>query len=288
MHRTTTLNARGKIIDLETPVVMGILNVTPDSFFDGGDYNAVESALKQANKMIAEGARILDVGGMSSRPGAAIIPSEEELERISPVVEAIRSEYPEICISVDTIHADTAKHVLESGVDIINDISGGRYDDEMLDVVAGYGNVPFICMHMQGLPENMQVAPEYDDVVHEILQFFVERLATCRSMGIKDVILDPGFGFGKTVDHNYEILKKIGVFSILEVPVLAGLSRKSIVNRVLGIPPAKALNGTTVVNTIAVLNGASILRVHDVRQAVEAIELCQYYDRVGENPESRG
>jgi dihydropteroate synthase len=225
---------------------------------------------------------------MSSRPGAAIISSEIELERIAPVVKSVRQAYPKSCISVDTIHASTAQAVLEMGADIINDISGGRYDEEMLNVVATYGDVPFVCMHMQGLPENMQADPDYDDVVHEILQFFAERLASCRAAGIKDVIIDPGFGFGKTVEHNYQILRKLGVFEILEVPILAGLSRKSAVNRVLGIPPAKALNGTTVLNTIALLNGARILRVHDVRQAVEAIQLCEYYRGVGENPDQIG
>ena len=271
-----TINCRGKLIDLSSPKVMGILNITPDSFHDSGKYLNETHALKQVEKLLADGADFIDVGGMSSRPGAEIISEEEEIKRVLPVVESIRRNMPHAVISVDTIRSKVAREALQAGVHIINDISAGRFDPAMIETVAAF-KAPYIIMHMQGLPADMQVAPKYNDVVTEVFDFFVERIHACRVAGIVDTILDPGFGFGKTIKHNYILLRNLGYFANLRLPILIGASRKSMICKVLGVNPDKALNGTTAVNMLALLNGAQILRVHDVKEAGEAIKIFEAY-----------
>ena len=251
---------------------MGILNLTPDSFYDGGKYVDNDSALQHAAEMIAEGADIIDIGGMSSKPGATIIPADVETLRVLPVINAIRETLPNAIISIDTIHAATAKTAIEAGASIVNDISGGDYDKTMLSTVAKLG-VPFIAMHMRGTPETMQSLTHYEEVVTEVYNDLQEKLLQCKAAGIKDVILDPGFGFAKTVEQNFILLNQLNVFKTLQVPLLAGLSRKSMVTKTLHISKEEALNGSTVLNTIALMNGANILRVHDVKQAKEAVQL---------------
>lgn len=275
----TTLNCNGRLLSLEKPVVMGILNVTPDSFFDGGRHATQADILTQTEKMLREGASIIDVGGMSSRPGAPLISESEELQRVEPVVERIAREFPEAFISIDTIRAEVAKSCAGAGASIVNDISAGRFDEKMYETVAGL-NVPYILMHMQGEPRTMQANPSYEDVAREVLDFFIFEIAKLRQAGVKDIVLDPGFGFGKTVDHNYELLKKLHVFRMTELPVLAGISRKSMICKVLGVNPGKALNGTTALHTIALQQGAKILRVHDVKEAVEVIRLWEQLEKV--------
>lgn len=271
-----TINCRGQLISLSTPKVMGILNLTPDSFFDGGKFNAVDNALHQTEKMLREGATFIDVGGMSSRPGAEIISEEEELQRVVPVVQQMVERFPDVLISVDTIRARVAKEAVAAGAAIVNDISAGRFDEAMLSTVAAL-RAPFIAMHMQGLPATMQQNPEYENVVTEVTDFFAERINACHAAGIKDVIPDPGFGFGKTVEHNYALLRNLSYFQHLKCPVLVGISRKSMITKVLNIKAADALNGTTALNTMALMNGAHILRVHDVKEAMEVVKLMEAY-----------
>ncbi|MBL7800209.1 MAG: dihydropteroate synthase [Chitinophagales bacterium] len=266
------LNCNGQLLDLSTPKVMGILNLTPDSFYDGGKYVDNDSALQHAAEMIAEGADIIDIGGMSSKSGATIIPADVETLRVIPVIKAIHSAFPKALISIDTIHATTANAAVEAGASIVNDISGGDYDKAMFSTVAKLG-VPFIAMHMRGTPETMQSLTHYEEVVTEVYNDLKEKLLQCKAAGIKDVILDPGFGFAKTVGQNFILLNQLNVFNTLQVPLLAGLSRKSMVTKTLHISKEEALNGTTVLNTIALINGANILRVHDVKQAKEAVQL---------------
>ena len=273
--RQSTLNCRGQLLDLSRPVVMGILNVTPDSFFDGGRYTDEVSILKQAEKMYAEGAAILDVGGASSRPGAAEVSEKEELERVIPVIEAIKSHFSETIISIDTWRAGVAKTAVEAGASMVNDISGGQFDAKMFETVAGLG-VPYILMHIKGTPDTMQQNPHYEDVVTEVLDFFIEKIEKLRTMGVKDIVLDPGFGFGKTVEHNFQLLKNLHVFgNVTGLPVLAGISRKSMICKVLKVNPEHALNGTTALHVVALQQGAKILRAHDVREAVEVIKLWE-------------
>ncbi|MCB0401781.1 MAG: dihydropteroate synthase [Flavobacteriales bacterium] len=250
---------------------MGILNVTPDSFFDGGSYQDKPSILRQAAKMIEEGARIIDVGAYSTRPHAEDISEDEELKRLIPAIKLLRNHFKEILISADTFRSRVAEACIRAGADIINDVSGGR-DPEMFGTVAEH-QVPYILMHMQGTPQTMQDNPIYSNVVAEIKSFFKEKLDALYTAGAEEVILDPGFGFGKTVAHNYELLNNLQEFADLGCPVLAGISRKSMINKVLNISAQDALNGTTVLNTVALLNGAKILRVHDVREAKETIQL---------------
>lgn len=271
-----TINCRGQLVSLSTPKVMGILNLTPDSFFDGGKFNGVDNALHQTERMLNEGAAFIDVGGMSSRSGAEIISEEEELQRVVPVVREIVKRFPSVLISVDTIRARVAKETVEAGAAIVNDISAGRFDEAMLPTVAAL-RAPFIAMHMQGLPANMQQNPAYENVLTEVTDFFVERINACRAAGIKDVILDPGLGFGKTVEHNYTLLHRLSYFQYLKCPLLVGVSRKSMITKVLNIKAADALNGTTALNTLALLNGALILRVHDVKEAAEVVRLVEAY-----------
>jgi len=271
-----TINCRGKLIDLSAPKVMGILNITPDSFYDGGQFLSADKALEQAQKMLAGGATFIDIGGMSSRPGAEIISVEEELHRVLPVVETIVKHLPEAIISIDTLRAEVAEATLKAGVHIINDISAGRFDSAMLATVAA-NKAPFIIMHIQGLPADMQIAPRYINVVTEVYDFFAERIRACKQAGIIDTILDPGYGFGKTVEHNYTLLRNQSYFANLNQPILAGLSRKSMICKVLHLNPDKALNGTTAANMLALINRANILRVHDVKQAVECLRIWGAY-----------
>lgn len=266
-----SINCRGKLLSFERPRVMGILNVTPDSFFDGGTY-AKDSLLERVQTMVKDGADIIDVGGMSTRPGASIISSEEECSRIVPVIENLLHLFPDVLLSVDTIHAATAHEVLRKGVHIINDVSGGSYDPKMMEVVANF-DAPYILMHMKGLPATMQHNPVYDNVLNEVINTLADGVSKCRKSGIKDVIVDPGFGFGKSIEHNYTLLRDLSCLRALDCPVLAGVSRKSMISKALGVSTEKSLNGTTVANTIALINGASILRVHDVREAIEAVEI---------------
>lgn len=279
LHPHLTLNCHGKLLSLERPLVMGILNVTPDSFYDGGKYQEEGALLKQAEAMLAEGAQIIDVGGMSSRPGSEVISVEEELERVLPAVRALRRRFPEVVISIDTVHSRVAAEAVAAGASMVNDISAGRFCTDMYRVVAGLG-VPYVLMHMQGAPKDMQRQPEYEDVVQEVLDFFIAEAGKLRQAGVTDIILDPGFGFGKTVAHNYQLLRNMHVFKILDYPILAGLSRKSLISKVLGISPAGALNGTTALNMAALQQGAKILRVHDVRPAVETIKLWLQLENV--------
>lgn len=269
-----TINCKGILMDLSTPRVMGILNVTPDSFHDGGKYSDIAAILRRAGQMIQEGADIIDVGGMSSKPGGIIISPEEELSRVVPAIEAIHERYPDIILSIDTIHAAVAAEAVAHGASIINDISAGALDKDMIHTVAAL-KVPYIIMHMQGTPETMQQAPTYHNVVTEVMDYLILRMQLCREAGIKDVIIDPGFGFGKTNEHNFALLKRLALFKILNVPILAGLSRKSMITKTLGIKNAEALNGTTALNMAALMNGANILRVHDVKEARETIALYQ-------------
>ena len=272
-----TMNCKGKLINLNSPVVMGIINITPDSFYKGFLNDSIENIVKIAGKMIEEGALILDIGGQSTRPGATLFDETTEAERVIPVIESIHQHFPNVILSVDTFYAKVAQKAVLAGASIINDISAGNYDQEMLDTVADL-NVPFICMHMKGMPENMQNNPVYNNVVADILDFFINKIEQCKKKGINDLIIDPGFGFGKTIQHNFQILESLSNFNILNVPILAGLSRKGMIYKSLGITTSESLNGTTVLNTLALNNGAKILRVHDVKEAVEAIKLYNLYN----------
>ncbi len=283
LHQITTLNLGGRLLSLEQPVVMGILNVTPDSFYDGGRYQSKDRLLAQVDKMLTEGAAIIDVGGMSSRPGAEIIGEEEELRRVINSIDLIRKVHPQALISVDTIRARVAAEAVSAGANMVNDISAGRIDEKMYETVAEL-KVPYILMHMQNQPADMQVRPEYGDVVQEILDFFIAQIGKLRSLGVLDIVVDPGFGFGKTVEHNYQLLNNLHVFKILDVPVLAGISRKSMICKVLKIKPDNALNGTTALHMVALQQGARILRVHDVKPAVETIQLYLELEKVNKTP----
>jgi len=276
----TTLNCGGTLLDLSTPQVMGVLNVTPDSFYDGGKYGDEKSLLQQVEKMVTEGAAIIDVGGMSTRPKAEMIAENEEIERAIPVVKDIKKHFPSVIISIDTFRSNVAKAAVNEGATIINDVSGGNIDAKMFETVAKL-KVPYIMMHMQGTPETMQDKPTYDNVVLDIIQIFKEKLFQLKLLGVNDVVIDPGFGFGKTPEHNFQLLKSLGDFRIFDKPILAGLSRKTgMIKLAIGVKPADALNSTTVLNTIALLSGASILRVHDVKEAMEAIKLVSFYNSV--------
>ena len=268
----TSLNVGGKILDLSAPKVMGILNITPDSFFEGSRTQSEKEILTQAEKMLTEGADILDLGAYSSRPGATDISVEEEKQRLIPAVKLIVKHFPEAVISVDTFRASIAKKAIESGAHIINDISGGNLDQEMFKTVGKLG-VPYILMHMKGTPQTMKDLTDYVDLCSEIKLYFSEKIAQLKQAGVKDIVLDLGFGFAKNIPQNFELLKQLADFRTLGFPILAGLSRKSMIYKTLDIDANKALNGTTVLNTIALLNGASILRVHDVKEAREAILL---------------
>jgi len=266
-----TLNVKGKLLDLSHPKIMGILNVTPDSFFDGGRFTNEEFMLNQVNKMIDEGADIIDIGAYSSRPGAIDIPAEEELERMVKAVRVISKNFPEIILSVDTFRAEVANAAINEGASMINDISGGR-DENMFETVALL-KVPYVLMHMRGTPQTMTQLTQYENLLKDIVDYFHVKIAKLNHFGVKDVVIDPGFGFAKSVGQNFELLSKLHYFKILEKPILAGLSRKSFIWKTLGTNPESALNGTISSNTIALLHGANLLRVHDVKEAVDCVRL---------------
>jgi dihydropteroate synthase len=269
-----TLNCNGKLIDLETPKVMGILNLTPNSFFDGGKYKTEGQILQQVEKMLLDGATFIDVGAYSSKPNAAFVDESTEIARLLPVVKSILAHFPEVLLSVDTFRSQVAAAVLDCGVAMINDISAENLDDKMLETIARY-KVPYCMMHMKGTPNTMQSLTQYDDIILEIQYYFAQKVEKARSLGIHDIIIDPGFGFAKTIEQNFEILKQLALFKIHELPILAGISRKSMVYKTLGTSPENALNGSTVLNTIALQNGAKILRIHDVKEAMECILLVE-------------
>ena len=267
-----TLNCKGKLLVLEKPLLMGIINATPDSFYEGSRFSGVDKIAEQAEKMLNLGADILDIGGQSSRPGSNPVSVDEEMKRVIPAIEAIVKKSPETIISIDTFYAKSAAEAVAAGASIVNDISAGSMDHNMLSTVSGL-NVPYVLMHLKGTPQTMQHNPVYENVVREVLDFFIKKTDELKRAGIKDVIIDPGFGFGKTIAHNFEMLKNLSVFKMLDKPILLGVSRKSTIYKTLGNTIEESLNGTTVLNTIGLMNGASILRVHDVKEAKEAITL---------------
>ncbi len=269
-----TINCKGKLIDLSTPKVMGILNITPDSFYDGGKFNSDAKILNQVEKMLVEGATFIDIGAYSSRPNADHISEDEELKRLIPVLETIVNQFPQILISVDTFRSKVAKKSIEVGACMINDISGGTLDEHMFKTI-GELKVPYILMHIQGNPQTMQSNPSYENVTREVLKYFSEKLLALKLEKVNDIILDVGFGFGKTLNHNYELLKNLAHFKTFDLPILTGVSRKSMLYNLLDSSAKEALNATSIANTIALLNGTSILRVHDIKEAVETIKIVE-------------
>ena len=268
------ISCKGKLIDLTTPKIMGILNLTPDSFYDGGLYNNTDRALAQTEKMLLEGATFIDVGGASSKPGAVEVSADEELTRVLPVIEKIHIKFPDTLISIDTYRSDVAQQAVAAGAAMVNDISGGNLDAKMLKTVGALG-VPFVAMHMQGKPQNMQDKPSYDNILTDIRSFFAAKIDAAHKAGIHDIIIDPGFGFGKTLEHNYALLKHLSSIQMDGVPMLIGVSRKSMIYKLLQIEVAEAGNGTSVLNTVALQQGAQILRVHDVKEAHQAVQLIE-------------
>lgn len=271
-----TLNCKGKIISLERPLVMGIINATPDSFFEGHLNDSYHSILARVRQMIADGADIIDIGGQSTKPGSKRVELEEEINRVIPLIDLIYQQFPESILSVDTYYSKVAELAVVSGASIVNDISAGNFDKNMIEIV-GKLNVPYICMHMQGTPETMQQNPTYQNITKEAIDFFIAKIQDCKKANIQDIIIDPGFGFGKTIAHNFTLLREMETLKILNLPILAGLSRKGMIYKSLNTSANEALNGTSVLNTLALSNGASILRVHDVKEAQEAITLYQLY-----------
>ena len=269
------ISCKGKLIDLTKPKIMGILNLTPDSFYDGGLFNNTDLALAQTEKMLLEGATFIDVGGASSKPGAVEISIDEELARVLPIIEEIQKNFREAIISIDTYRSVVAQQAVATGAAIVNDISSGSLDAKMLGTIGALGGVPYIAMHMQGKPQNMQDNPSYDNLLVAIRSFFAAKIDDAHKAGIHDVIIDPGFGFGKTLDHNYSLLKNLSSMQMDGIPMMIGLSRKSMIHKYLKIDVSDALNGTTVLNTIALKQGAQILRVHDVKEAQQAIHLIE-------------
>ncbi|MEC3907491.1 dihydropteroate synthase [Tamlana sp. 2201CG12-4] len=269
-----TINCKGQLIDLSTPKVMGILNITPDSFYDGSIYKNESDVLNQVEKMLSEGATFIDVGAYSSRPNANHVSEADELKRILPIVDLILKAFPETLLSIDTFRSQVAKQCIETGAALINDISAGNLDPNMLQTISGL-HVPYIMMHMRGTPQNMQQQTQYDNLTNDIILYFSERIKAAKSLGIVDLIIDPGFGFAKTLEQNYELLNTLELFKMIEKPLLVGISRKSMIYKKLKISALDALNGTTILNTIALQKGASILRVHDVKEAVECIKLVE-------------
>ena len=268
------ISCKGKLIDLTIPKIMGILNLTPDSFYDGGLYNNTDRALAQTEKMLLEGATFIDVGGASSKPGAVEISADEELARVLPVIEELHKTFPETLISIDTYRSDVAKQAVAAGAAMVNDISGGNLDAKMLKTVGALG-VPYVAMHMQGTPQNMQDKPSYDTILTDIRLFFAAKIDAAHKAGIHDIIIDPGFGFGKTLEHNYTLLKNISSIQMDGIPMLIGVSRKSMIHKLLQIEVGDALNGTSVLNTVALQQGVQILRVHDVKEAHQAVQLIE-------------
>ncbi|MGQ1891519.1 dihydropteroate synthase [Thermophagus sp. OGC60D27] len=273
LHKAQTINCRGRLVDLTQPLVMGIVNITPDSFYKGSRVSAPEKALQRVEEILSQGGSIVDIGAYSSRPGASDISAEEEGLRLWPVLEAVRKKWPDLLISVDTFRSSIARQAVEHfEIDIINDISGGELDEAMFETVAQL-KVPYILMHMKGTPAHMQEQPYYEDVTREVILYLSEKLNRLRELGVSDVVIDPGFGFGKTIEHNYQLLKDLEQFCMLECPILVGLSRKSMIFKYLNGSPEDALNGTSVLNTLALTKGANVLRVHDVKEAVECVKL---------------
>jgi len=273
LKRKSSINVGGELIDFTVPVVMGIINVTPDSFYDGGKMQDEKTLLSAVEKMVKEGASVIDVGGVSTRPGAQLISTKVELGRLLPAIEAIRREFPKIPLSIDTFRSWVAVRIIdEFGPVIVNDISGGSLDSKMFETVGKLG-VPYILSHIQGTPRDMQENPEYTDIIKDISTYFSEKVKRLSKLGVNDVIIDPGFGFGKNLEHNYELLNRLDSFKVFQLPVMVGLSRKSMIWKALENEPQDALNGTTVANTMALLGGADILRVHDVKEAVEAVRI---------------
>ena len=273
-----TLNCKGQLLVIDKPIVMGIVNVTPDSFYSGSRQQASENILQTVQKMLDDGASIIDIGGQSTRPGSNYISADEEADRVIPAIEQVIKSIPGAIISIDTFHSKVAKWAVNAGAKMVNDISAGSMDSNMIITVAEL-HVPYIIMHMKGTPQTMQQSPHYNNVSVEVLDFLIAKKEACRAAGIHDIIIDPGFGFGKTITHNFTLLKQLEVFKMLNVPILAGLSRKGMVYKTLGATAEDALNGTTALNTIALLNGANILRVHDVKEAMECIKLVQAYQQ---------
>lgn len=271
-----SINCKGKLLTFEEPLVMGIINATPDSFYEGSRIKQSEEVVRKAEEMLLDGAAILDVGGQSTRPGSERVSEEEELQRVMPAIETIVKNFPLAIISIDTFYAKVARYAIEAGASIVNDVSAGSIDVALISTVADL-RVPYVLMHMQGDPQTMQVAPHYEDVVVDVFDSLVFKIDTLQKVGIHDIIIDPGFGFGKTIDHNFRLLSRLPYFQQLGKPLLVGLSRKGTIYKTLNITPGEALNGTTVLNTISLVNGANILRVHDVKEAVQAIKLfCRY------------
>ena len=273
-----TINCKGTLIDLSRPKVMGILNITPNSFFDGGKYADENAILQQVEKMLNEGATFIDVGAYSSKPNAAFVSEEEEIRRLIPIVALLVNEFPEIILSIDTFRSSVAEKAIEAGAAIINDISAGNLDAAMMQTVAKL-QVPYIMMHMKGTPNTMQSLTQYDDILKEMMLYFAQKINQARSLGINDLIIDPGYGFAKTTEQNFEVLQKSELFKHLEVPILAGLSRKSMIYKTLNNNSQEALNGTTVLNTLALTKGANILRVHDVKEAMETVALFEAFQK---------
>ena len=274
LKNAMTLNCKGQLVSLETPLVMGVLNITPDSFYDGGRYVRPGEVLKQTEKMLREGAAFIDVGAYSSRPGADHVSEEEELSRILPIVELLLKEFPEALLSIDTFRSNVARKCVAAGAAMINDISGGSLDPKMIATI-GSLKVPYIMMHMRGTPQTMSGLTDYENLLESILFYFSEKIAQAREAGIVDLVLDPGFGFAKTLEQNYQLLKNLNLLQQLDYPLLVGVSRKSMIYKLLDQSPAEALNGTTALNMYSLTKGANILRVHDVKEAVECVRLYQ-------------
>jgi dihydropteroate synthase len=272
--KKNSINVHGNILSLELPLVMGILNATPDSFYDGKINNTFDEIIKHASQMVEDGATIIDIGGYSTRPSASDVSIIEELKRVIPVIEKLKTLYPNIIISIDTFRAEVAREAINNGASIINDISAGELDHKMFETVADL-NVPYIMMHTRGTPQTMQSLTQYENLIGEIISYFSIKINTLKSLGVNDLIIDPGFGFAKTMEQNYELLQKLPYFKVLELPILVGVSRKSMIYKLLNISPDESLNGTTTLNTIALMQGASIIRVHDVKEAVETVKLLE-------------
>jgi dihydropteroate synthase len=272
LNRKVTLNSKGKLIDLTSPVVMAILNLTTDSFYSKSRIATIDEALQKTDAFLTAGAKFIDLGAYSSRPGAVHIEENEEINRLIPVIEALTKEFPDALLSIDTFSANVAETAINAGAHLINDISAGNLDEIMFETVAKL-NVPYLMMHMKGTPQTMQENPQYENITVEVMDYFSSKINALQKLGIKDIIIDPGFGFAKTVNHNYELLQKMEVLNTFELPILVGFSRKSMITKVLHNKTDEALNGTTILNTIALTKGASILRVHDVKEAVECITL---------------
>ena len=274
------INCKGKLLDLTRPQIMGGINVTPDSFFEGSRIQTKDAVLRQAEEMLRDGASILDIGGVSTRPGAQKVAINEELDRVIPMIELLHQQFPEAILSIDTFQAKVAAAAIEAGAGILNDISAWNINNDLLEVVAQYQHVPYILMHMQGTPQNMQEHPQYEDLLIDILDFFIKKIAILRQCNIKDIILDVGFGFGKTITHNYQLLQNLHIYKTLDLPLLVGISRKSMIWKLLEISPSEALNGTSVLHLTALQQGAKILRVHDVKEANEVIQLWNKLETV--------